>query len=407
MPAEARAGSETPHDVGSTPGRRVAVTPGRRAANVPVDSPSTCLRVEDIQAEAERQAAKAAYVGKRAAAVPVSPEVVAHEADIVGDVNVAMVLAGLEPVDQSTPFDFDETARLRIDREEPEQVVATYITTSSSGEPVPAGKRRAVKPAKHTGNRGPLFKALPSVPVLLGVAALAISIGGVVTVDDATPAAAGSSNGVVRAASALTGSAGSGKVVGGRDQITSRDSDRSAQTDAAGTDALPESVTELAQQREGALAQYANEAEKYAKVLAQDVWVYPLEPVFLTARFGQYGLWSSYHTGLDFNGDTGDQIHAIANGVVTFAGYDGSYGNKTVVTLEDGTELWFCHQTTQYVSVGDKVLRGDIIGTVGSTGHVTGSHLHVEVRPGGGDPVDPYTAMQQHGLFLGSEAQPG
>ena len=40
-----------------------------------------------------------------------------------------------------------------------------------------------------------------------------------------------------------------------------------------------------------------------------------------------------------------------------------------------------------------------MIGTVGATGHVTGSHLHVEVHPGGGDPVDPYTAMQQHGLF--------
>ena len=92
---------------------------------------------------------------------------------------------------------------------------------------------------------------------------------------------------------------------------------------------------------------------------------------------------------------------AIANGMVTEAGYDGAYGNKTVVTLEDGTEIWYCHQTTQLVSVGDVVRGGEVIGTVGSTGHVTGSHLHVEVRPGGGDPVDPYAAMQQHGLFRG------
>ena len=39
--------------------------------------------------------------------------------------------------------------------------------------------------------------------------------------------------------------------------------------------------------------------------------------------------------------------------MVTAAGYDGSYGNKTVVTLEDGTEIWYCHQTSFLVSVGD------------------------------------------------------
>jgi murein DD-endopeptidase MepM/ murein hydrolase activator NlpD len=121
--------------------------------------------------------------------------------------------------------------------------------------------------------------------------------------------------------------------------------------------------------------------------------------VNLTARFGDYGLWSGYHTGLDFNGNTGDPIMAIANGVVISAGYDGSYGNKTVVRLDDGTEIWYCHQNSFGVSVGDVVRGGEVIGYIGSTGHVTGSHLHVEVRPGGGDPVDPYLAMQQHGLF--------
>ena len=79
-------------------------------------------------------------------------------------------------------------------------------------------------------------------------------------------------------------------------------------------------------------------------------------------------------------------------------GYDGSYGNKTVITLDDGTELWFCHQSAFAVEDGDVVRAGEVIGYVGSTGNTTGSHLHLEVRPGAGDPVDPYAAMLVHGL---------
>jgi murein DD-endopeptidase MepM/ murein hydrolase activator NlpD len=355
------------------------ITLGRRAAAVPVDSPSMSLRVEDIRAEAERQAAQATYVGRRRAAVPVSPEV------------VAQVLSSLEPADQTTAFDREDTTKLHIDRSGPGQVTTTYV----NAEPAPAGKRRATK---HSGTRGPLFRVLPSVPVLAGVAALAISIGGVLTVDDQVTAASAGGGTLVHA-SALSGSAGIGKVTGGeRRTVTSRDSDRTAKADAAGA-ALPEAVTKLAEQHAGAIGELANEAESYAKVLAKDLWQYPLDQVSLTAVFGQYGLWSSYHTGLDFNGDTGDPIYAVANGVVTETGYDGAYGNKTVVTLEDGTEIWYCHQTTVGVSVGETVRGGEVIGTVGATGNVTGSHLHLEVRPGGGDPVDPYAAMQQHGLF--------
>jgi murein DD-endopeptidase MepM/ murein hydrolase activator NlpD len=254
------------------------------------------------------------------------------------------------------------------------------------------GKRKAVK---HAGSRGPLFKGLPSPPVLLGVASLAVAVGGVLT--SATPDLAGH-DARYNAASAMSGEAGVGSVnLMERDPQVSRDSRRDALEDASDAE-LVKAAEQVAEQRDAALGQLAQLAERQADKIAENRWVLPIEPAILTARFGEYGLWSSYHTGLDFNGNDGDPIKSIANGVVTSVGYDGAYGNKTVVTLDDGTELWYCHQSAYNVSEGDTVRAGEIIGAVGSTGHVTGSHLHVEVRPGGGDPVDPYAAFVVHGV---------
>jgi murein DD-endopeptidase MepM/ murein hydrolase activator NlpD len=125
----------------------------------------------------------------------------------------------------------------------------------------------------------------------------------------------------------------------------------------------------------------------------------PVSNYHLTGRFGDVsGLWSTVHTGLDFATSYGTPIHSIANGVVVEAGYDGAYGNKTVVRLKDGTELWFCHQASIAVSVGQKLNAGVVLGYVGATGNVTGPHLHLEVHPHGGAPVDPYAWLVARSL---------
>lgn len=130
-----------------------------------------------------------------------------------------------------------------------------------------------------------------------------------------------------------------------------------------------------------------------------DAWVLPVHDYELTAGFGaSSGLWSDGHTGLDFAAPTGTTIRAVGSGTITEVAYDGAYGNKTVLRLDDGTEIWFCHQDTQDVAVGDRVEAGDPIGTVGATGNVTGEHLHLEIRPYGGDPVDPYAELMERGL---------
>ena len=270
-----------------------------------------------------------------------------------------------------------------------------FDTTASIPLVAAPGKRKAVK---HAGSRGPLFKALPSPPVLVGVASLAVAVGGAVT--SAGPDLAGHTlTPKLSAASALRGDSGVASVnLLERDgQTVSRDSRRDALDDA--TDAeLVEVAEQQAQQRDAALGQLAQLAEQQADKIAENRWVLPVDYSVLTARYGEYGLWASYHTGLDFNGENGDPLKAVANGTITSVGYDGAYGNKTVLTLDDGTEIWYCHQTDYMVSEGQTVRAGEVIGTMGSTGNVTGSHLHLEVRPGGGDPVDPYAAFVVHGV---------
>ncbi|MFT4083866.1 MAG: M23 family metallopeptidase, partial [Nocardioides sp.] len=229
----------------------------------------------------------------------------------------------------------------------------------------------------------------PSLPLLAGAAAVAVAVGGVMATG-ATPTTLAAGDSRVPAASALSGHTGGGT---GRVATVSRDGGRG--------DTPQDQADEVAQQRAAALDDLDKRAASENKDLNSNKWVLPIEAgvYHLTARFGDVsGLWASVHTGLDFAAPYGTPIHAVASGTVTSVGYDGSYGNKTVVTLADGTEIWYCHQSQFAVSVGDTVTSDEVIGYVGATGNVTGPHVHIEVRPGGGDPVDPDPAFKEHGV---------
>jgi murein DD-endopeptidase MepM/ murein hydrolase activator NlpD len=270
------------------------------------------------------------------------------------------------------------------------QPVAPQLALS---QPAAPGRRKI---ARHTGRRRRLFPGLPSLPVAVGVAALAVSAGGAITI--ANPALV-SGEPRIAGASALNGTSGaaSTSLLNDRTAAVSRDSRRDALEDAA-DEKLVAQAEQQAQERNAALAKFAKQAEAQAAKIALNQWVLPVDDYHLTSVFGEWGLWASYHTGLDFAGDYGAPIKAMANGVVTEVGYDGSYGNKVVITLDDGTELWFCHMSDYAVSSGEEVRAGEVIGYIGNTGNTTGPHLHLEVRPGAGDPVDPYDAMIVHGL---------
>lgn len=136
-------------------------------------------------------------------------------------------------------------------------------------------------------------------------------------------------------------------------------------------------------------------------VIQPITWTSPVSRYRLTGEFGDRSyMWSSgVHTGLDFAAPSGTPIRSIAAGVVKHASYDGSYGYKTVVTLPGGGEVWYCHQDRLAVRKGQRLAVGQVLGYVGYTGNVTGAHLHMEIRRGGG-PIDPYAVLAGQGVGL-------
>ena len=107
----------------------------------------------------------------------------------------------------------------------------------------------------------------------------------------------------------------------------------------------------------------------------------PLTEGIITSRYGWRSL--GYHYGLDIANAVGTPIHACESGVVTFAGWSGSYGYLVKVQHTGGYETYYAHCSKISAEVGDEVAKGDTIAFVGSTGRSTGPHVHLEVRYNG------------------------
>ena len=94
------------------------------------------------------------------------------------------------------------------------------------------------------------------------------------------------------------------------------------------------------------------------------------------------------HEGLDLAAPKGTDVVAPADGVVTFSGVKGAYGNIIVVDHGYGLVTRYGHLSKVLVEPGQQVKRGSSIARVGNTGRSTGDHLHYEVRIDG-VPVNP------------------
>ncbi len=252
----------------------------------------------------------------------------------------------------------------------------------------PALQRRADRSDGAAGRR----MSLVPTPAVLGAVAL-ILIGG-------TTVIISSHSGAPSPVSDYAPLASGGYEIAGAGALANSTPVRSVQIPQAVLDRQAEQQSE---QRARALAQLVQRSQDRADELPLHQWVLPVAGYQITARWGETSsYWATYHTGLDFAAASGTPVVSVARGTVTFVGYEGVYGNKTEITLDDGTVVWYAHQGSQTVSTGDVVDPGELIGYVGSTGNVTGPHLHLEVRLADGSDsgrdVDPIGAFSVHGV---------
>jgi septal ring factor EnvC (AmiA/AmiB activator) len=101
----------------------------------------------------------------------------------------------------------------------------------------------------------------------------------------------------------------------------------------------------------------------------------------VTSEYGP--RWGRLHAGIDQGASTGTPIGASKAGTVIFAGWQGGYGNLTLIDHHDGVVTAYAHQSRFAVSSGARVSQGQTIGYVGNTGNSTGPHLHFETRVNG------------------------
>ena len=138
--------------------------------------------------------------------------------------------------------------------------------------------------------------------------------------------------------------------------------------------------------------------------------VRPAEVIRLSSGFGfrrdPFTGAGAMHAGLDFTGAYASPIHAAAAGMVSFVGQRSGYGNVVEIDHGHGLLTRYAHLSGFATQVGARVLPGDTIARMGSTGRSTGTHLHFEVRVGG-TPVNPRRFLEANADVLEVQADAG
>lgn len=140
----------------------------------------------------------------------------------------------------------------------------------------------------------------------------------------------------------------------------------------------------LMPEQNDSLEMLKGEVEEYVRRLAATPSIWPTWGRY-TSGFGMRVSPFSrnlmeFHSGIDIAASYGSAIYATADGRITSAGYRGGWGNIITISHGYGFETYYAHLSGYAVSTGQWVKRGQVIGYMGRTGNVTGTHLHYEVH---------------------------
>ena len=128
-------------------------------------------------------------------------------------------------------------------------------------------------------------------------------------------------------------------------------------------------------------------------------YIWPIKPKYKVAEHDKYGIRKNHyvlfkqrqHSGFDITADFGTEVHAISNGKVLLAEFDGTttegydafndgYANKIEMLNDDGRRVVYGHLSEFFVKPGDEITQGMIIGKTGCSGGSRVPHLHLEIR---------------------------
>jgi murein DD-endopeptidase MepM/ murein hydrolase activator NlpD len=117
----------------------------------------------------------------------------------------------------------------------------------------------------------------------------------------------------------------------------------------------------------------------------------------IMSKFGKRSVLggSSNHKGWDFDGRIGEPAWAAEGGTVIEVDWHDQFGNYVLLEHENGDTSLYAHLSKTLTNVGDVLYQGDVLGEIGKTGQVTGSHLHFEYHPNGGAAANPALVLNE------------